>query len=165
MPRRLSDDPKNVARRARYSESPENLKLAASEYRDANRVEVNGRRRANYTGKTDEQRTQARELHDTNPKLSVYNNAFNRAKKKGLEFTITKEDFDIPLTCPYLKIPIFRGDGIFGDNSPSLDRVDVTKGYVPGNVEVISYKANRMKNDGTLEELVVFAQEVLRRFE
>ena len=37
-------------------------------------------------------------------------------------------------------------------SSPSLDRIDNTKGYVPGNLQVISYRANQLKSDGTLEE-------------
>jgi hypothetical protein len=38
-------------------------------------------------------------------------------------------------------------------NSPSLDRIDNTKGYVPGNVWVISWRANDLKRNATLEEL------------
>lgn len=40
-----------------------------------------------------------------------------------------------------------------GDNSPTLDRKDSTRGYVPDNVWVISHRANRMKNNATLEEM------------
>ena len=36
--------------------------------------------------------------------------------------------------------------------SASFDRVDNTKGYIPGNVLVISWRANRIKNDGTAQE-------------
>lgn len=39
------------------------------------------------------------------------------------------------------------------DGSPSLDRVDNTRGYVPGNVLVISWKANQIKSNATLAEL------------
>jgi hypothetical protein len=35
----------------------------------------------------------------------------------------------------------------------SLDRVDNTKGYIPGNVRVISRKANLMKSSLTLDVL------------
>jgi hypothetical protein len=35
----------------------------------------------------------------------------------------------------------------------SLDRVDNTKGYIPGNVRVISRKANIMKADLTVDLL------------
>lgn len=56
-----------------------------------------------------------------------------------------------PSVCPVLRIPIICG-GSRTDNSPSLDRFDNDKGYTPENVRVISWRANRIKNDGTIEE-------------
>lgn len=55
--------------------------------------------------------------------------------------------------CPVLGIPIFSGRGKQIDNSPNLDRIVPEKGYVPGNVRVISAKANRIKSNATAEEL------------
>lgn len=70
--------------------------------------------------------------------------AKSRAKMKGLVFDITLDDIEIPLVCPVLKIPLFRG--VVGNaNSPSLDRIDNSKGYIKGNVAVISQKANTIK--------------------
>ena len=43
-------------------------------------------------------------------------------------------------------------DGMPGSESPSLDRIDPTGGYTPDNIRVISYRANWIKNDGTLDE-------------
>lgn len=42
---------------------------------------------------------------------------------------------------------------VASDASPTLDRIHPDIGYVPGNVMVISAKANRMKNNASLEEL------------
>ena len=36
---------------------------------------------------------------------------------------------------------------------PSLDRIDSKRGYVRGNIAVISWRANTIKNDATLDEL------------
>ena len=47
------------------------------------------------------------------------------------------------------------------DFSPSVDRIDPTKGYVRGNVRVISYLANRMKSNATVDQLVRFSAWVM----
>lgn len=39
------------------------------------------------------------------------------------------------------------------NNSPSLDRMIPALGYVASNVRVISYRANAIKRDATLDEL------------
>lgn len=37
--------------------------------------------------------------------------------------------------------------------SPSLDRIDSSKGYEPGNVRIISHRMNALKNNLTLEQI------------
>jgi hypothetical protein len=79
--------------------------------------------------------------------------AKHRAKVLGLEFNIDINDVVIPEYCPVLGLKILKNSDIrFIDNSPSLDRIDINKGYVKGNVKVISIKANRLKNNATIEE-------------
>jgi hypothetical protein len=80
----------------------------------------------------------------------LYDRAKSRATAKGRAFTIKREDIVIPSTCPILGIPISQRSG---DGSPSLDRIDSSLGYIPGNVHVISTRANQLKNDATLEEI------------
>lgn len=81
----------------------------------------------------------------------------SRAKKKGFEHNITIEDIQIPDKCPLLGIPLFAGQGGVCPNSPTLDRIDSSKGYIKGNVWVISYKANTIKSNATPEELQLIA--------
>lgn len=76
-----------------------------------------------------------------------------RAKKRGLPFDLQLGDLTIPAYCPVLGIPLSVGEGERHDGSPTLDRLVPRLGYVSGNVRVISYRANRIKNDGTLLEL------------
>lgn len=83
--------------------------------------------------------------------------AKRRAKLKGLEFNLTKEDIIIPDKCPILEIPLFKGNKNCYYNSPTLDRIDNNKGYTKDNIQIISMKANSMKNAATFEELVKFA--------
>jgi hypothetical protein len=76
-----------------------------------------------------------------------------RCKKRGFEYNLTSDDVHIPELCPILGIPLFRSTNVRTNNSPTVDRIDNSRGYVKGNVHVISWRANRLKNDGTYEEL------------
>lgn len=83
----------------------------------------------------------------------MYSVIRDRAKRKGLEFTIEREDISIPSHCPILGIPLYSTPGRKTDNTPSIDRIDNTRGYVKGNIHVISERANRFKNNATIDEL------------
>lgn len=88
-----------------------------------------------------------------NPEKYILQSAKSRAKARYLEFNITLEDIVIPSHCPVLGIPIIIQAGKGASyNSPSLDRIDNRFGYVKGNVQVISWRANNLKSDGSLEE-------------
>ena len=76
-----------------------------------------------------------------------------RSVSKKIDFNITMEDITIPEYCPVFKIKLEQSNTKQADNSPSLDRIDNSKGYEKGNIRVISWKANRAKGDSTLEEL------------
>jgi len=83
--------------------------------------------------------------------------AKSRAKKRNLEFSINLEDIIVPKLCPIFEIQIDKRTLKNSkrkplDNSPSLDRIDSSKGYVKGNVAVISYLANSIKNEGNADE-------------
>lgn len=80
------------------------------------------------------------------PELHLYNSARSRAKKKGLEFSITLDDIVLPELCPVLGIAMRKNDNKCKDSSYSLDRVDNSKGYIKENIQVISNKANTLKN-------------------
>ena len=88
-------------------------------------------------------------------KHRMVNAARARAKKRGEPFTITVADVpDVPELCPLLGIPLAPKSG---GNSPSLDRIDPTAGYTPGNVWVVSTRANLIKQDATPQELMRIA--------
>lgn len=99
------------------------------------------------------------------PDVRLWEMAKARALKNNLEFTIKRSDIVIPKYCAYLgyRLTNIVQQGAVKTNV-SLDRIDNTKGYVPGNIEVISSLANRMKNTATPEELVVFAWNVLTKY-
>lgn len=94
-----------------------------------------------------------------NPIYIMYWQAKKRAKLKGLEFSIDPTDISIPEVCPLLGTPLIRNVGVLGPSSPSLDRIDSKLGYVKGNVWVISYRANAIKSDSTIEEMRTILRE------
>lgn len=83
----------------------------------------------------------------------IFDRARSRASKKGLDFDIEVSDIVIPEFCPALGIPLVRATGHLTDNSPSIDRIDSTKGYIKGNIAIISNRANRIKSNSTPTEL------------
>jgi hypothetical protein len=89
----------------------------------------------------------------------------SRAKRKGFEHNIDINDIIIPDVCPLLNIPLFQGTDNVCPNSPTLDRIDSNKGYVKGNVWVISYKANTIKSNATVEELEQIARGLRTKIE
>lgn len=112
-------------------------RLACDKCRRATEVARNRQRRAN------------------DPHFEMFSAARRRAKRRGTVFSLTRDDVPIPLVCPILGIPLVRKKGKGpSPNSPSLDEIVPGRGYVRGNAQVISNRANTMKNCGTLEELV-----------
>ena len=63
------------------------------------------------------------------------------------------EDIVIPEKCPVFLVPI---------EVPSIDRIDPSKGYIPGNVRIISMRANMLKSDATLEEMDLIVADLAR---
>jgi len=83
--------------------------------------------------------------------------AKNRARTKGVECSITSSCISVPSVCPVLGTPFVKNT----EYAMSIDAIDPNKGYTPDNIQVISMKANAMKNSATQEELVKFANWVL----
>lgn len=97
---------------------------------------------------------QRRERHKAHPEHRLLQHAKLRAKKFGLPFNLTLADISVPNRCPALGIPLAVNSGCGpGDNSPTVDRIIPAKGYVRGNVIVVSFLANRIKSNSTIEQL------------
>jgi hypothetical protein len=100
---------------------------------------------------------------ETHPERIIFLSAKARAERDGFDFSIDYEDIKIPTVCPLMGIALtnIRGKGRVQTN-PSLDRIDSSKGYIKGNIQVISELANRMKQDATSEQLIAFAKGILQ---
>ena len=101
----------------------------------------------------DQCRVKQAKYYREHPDMYLLNACRCRARAKGVPFNLTKEDIVIPSVCPVLGIPLEHGTKGFHENSPSIDRILPDKGYVRGNIIVISFRANRMKQNATTKEL------------
>lgn len=101
------------------------------------------------------------------PKKAILARSKNNAKKDDRTHTLTERDIpDIPEFCPifpWIKL-VFRA-GTTGrgkavpDDAPSLDCIYPERGYVPGNVRIISMRANLLKRDAKNIELVALGKD------
>lgn len=85
----------------------------------------------------------------------LYNSLKSSAKKRGIPFTLTIPELNnltFYITCPVLGIPI-KFNRKQQDDSISIDRIDSDRGYEIDNIVVISWKANRLKSNASLEEM------------
>lgn len=87
----------------------------------------------------------------------LLNASKQRAKEKNRQHTITIDDvkaaYPVNGLCPILGLTLKFNEAGFRDNSPSIDRIDSFRGYTPDNIQIISWKANRIKGTASLQEL------------
>ncbi len=104
---------------------------------------------------------------DKDPRKRLFQSSKANACSKGIDHSISIEDIKLPRTCKYLGIAINyqkakeRGR-LRSFDAPSIDRIDSARGYVVGNIQIISDLANRKKQDATISQLIAFAEGVFR---
>lgn len=110
-----------------------------------------------YTKNKDQIKNKAMGYRNSNcfkVRIANYNKS---ARRKGLEFNLTEEYLEsIKVThCPVFGWELKWDNTGTGQeyNSASLDRIDNSKGYIEGNVQWLSWRANKLKNDSTFEEI------------
>lgn len=126
-------------------DAKEKKKLYDIEYRKKNKEKRSNQNQVWYE-------SHRKKKFKEDPQHYLWYVARTRSRQKGTEFTITKEDIVIPKICPILGLTLTKGNGYL-PNAMSLDRIDNTKGYIPGNVRVISRQANLLKSSLTLDVL------------
>lgn len=150
----LSEFHKGIGKLGRRSQCKVCCKLL---YDTPERLKKNKERRAQKRKNDPEYRKREAELakqwNHNHPVKYLLRAAKQRAKDRNLIFSITEKDLILPTICPLLEIPLQMHREERQDNSYSIDRIDSSKGYIPGNVWIISARANIIKNNATLEEL------------
>lgn len=154
---------KKESSKAYREKNKEHLKATRKEYYLKNKETICARTKANKKQKyaTDPSSALAKQKQwkTNNQDKYLVQNARTRAKKYGVIFDISADDIHIPEFCPYLGIKL---EPFSEWSSPSLDKIDPTLGYVKGNIQVVSLLANTMKSSASIEQLVTFAENVLR---
>lgn len=160
--------------------NPEKVKDVIHRYRAKNKDVLKLKRRASYLKNKDKERETLKTWRKNNvervrriSKKAYYKNKdrwirypikemWTRAKRRSvrdsLDFNITIEDIEIPTHCPVLGLELFTSKEHAKDNSPSLDRINNTQGYIKGNVRVISHRANIIKSFGSAQEHLKIAK-------
>ena len=158
----LTDEEKKQKRRAYYEKNKERIKAFSVDYYYKNKevvLEKKHKRIAESPDKYKEiYRRSKRKRAMEDPIGNKWRSLRQSARSRGLEFSISVEDIKELMTdtCPVLGIPMKFNPGCrAGTNhdSYSVDRVDNNKGYTKDNIQIISRRANTLKNDATLEEL------------
>lgn len=101
----------------------------------------------------EDQRAATKRWRDKSPEHRLLVSAKSRARTSNIDFMLLPRNIKIPDCCPILKIPLYFSEVGKGPNTPSIDRIDNSIGYEPGNVRVISLKANKMKGDMSIPDV------------
>lgn len=161
--REKSKDPEYRAKKAAYQRA----------YNQKNKEKAQQHRKSYYEKNADVCKEKSRAVYHTDLTLSreklnkrrvnvpwkiMCSSAKGRSNKQGLEFSLTpeyiKSIWPENNCCPVFGTKFTKANiGDSRDASPSLDRIVPSLGYVEGNVIVVSLLANRMKNNGSLQQL------------
>ena len=98
---------------------------------------------------------------------SLVRSARLRATKKNIPFDLHYRDLEMPTHCPLLGVPLVpkRVERKSIANAASLDRIIPELGYVKGNVWIISWRANQMKSNISIDDLVKFSKSIISKFD
>lgn len=131
------------------------------------RLECQNRAQRNYRARHPEKfRALTIKHYYANREKILWERAKTRAKKKDIPFNLELSDISIPEYCPILGLRLATGPSgrkWGSDNSPSIDRIDPDLGYVKGNIQIISWRANTLKKNATLEELRLIYEFMLKK--
>lgn len=104
--------------------------------------------------------------HTANRENNLVTQARYRAKKKGIAFNLAPEDLQGRVKfCERTGIALTRNIGRRGPGpfSPTLDRIDPSKGYTKENIQIVCNGYNSLKGSGTSEDALLIAQKVVEQ--
>lgn len=105
-----------------------------------------------------------KEWYQKNIRSRLLSAARHRSNRLGFECNLDLDDIQLPKKCPLLNIEFEFGTRYDKWKTYSIDRIDNSKGYIKGNIQIISYLANTMKSKASKEELITFSKNILIMF-
>lgn len=140
------------------------LRAYNKQYRATNAEKIRAQKKQHRIANAEKIRKRKQELHAARVNKDIkgtwlrkiFIRAKARAKKQGLPYDDKCPDLELPDVCPVLGIALIYPSALKNKrspNSPSLDRLENLLGYVSVNLRVISFRANALKNDATIDEL------------
>jgi hypothetical protein len=136
----------------------EKLKEKDRLYRQNNVDKERQRNKLYRQNNLDKMRLTSGLYYQNNQAKAMLARAHKRSKHKQIPFDLKEEDIRIPEVCPILNIPLHRGKKTLCPNSPSIDRIVPEKGYIKGNIIIVSSKANTIKSYATPEEIIAVGE-------
>ena len=111
-------------------------------------------------------RDRRRKSEDTTVRAKdLIRNALKRAKRNGLVLDLTVEWVVEKLetgVCEVTKLPFdFLVGGTARAMAPTIDRIDPTRGYIPGNVQVVCWLYNRAKGRDDHETVLTLVRSLM----
>lgn len=148
---------------ARYHANPERnrAKQRAYKLRHKERLAKQDREKAKLkrAKNPDEIRRIDREAYARNKRVRLIKGIRQRALKNGIPFDLVAHEMEWPTHCPVFGVELNYTAGFPPpDNAVSVDRIIPENGYVKGNVQVISWLANRMKSNASRNQILAFAK-------
>lgn len=120
---------------------------------------------AKKTGKAAEYVVKRRQKQSLTPFSRLVSAAKSRARKAGLEFNLTNDwaNGATDGTCAISGIPFVIAVGKPSPFSPSIDRIDQTRGYTTDNCRIVLWAVNRFRGEDSDEVLLHIAEAIYRR--
>ena len=136
-------DCNNLRTKERYWNDPEKARRLNRERDQANRQKAR-----------DKTNAWRKEKKAQDPSYFLWATARNRARKQNIPFNIERSDVVIPEYCPVLGIKLnLNAKRGFVQDAPSIDKIIPELGYTQGNIIVVSYRANQLKSNASMEEM------------
>jgi hypothetical protein len=176
---RADREQRNKERSERYYANREAHLAKLREWRKANQEEARARDRATYhrnkasraiaakkyRAKYPRKRTEEyKKARQRRPWMMALTNAKHRSTKKSWAFDLTREWCEQNWTghCAVSGLPFVFGTQTHFPFSPSIDRIDSTKGYTQGNCRFVLFAINSFRGTGTDQDMLHIARAIIQ---